>query len=140
MICGRCKVEFETLRCDECPLCEAVSKVMVVIFSRWNPDEIEELAKSIRGNTIQNLIRETEGNGSYMLAHVCRLIRHLGHSVPQGADYLKTRVCDALMKQSAHEASCAKWQRDNGVSYQQSRKMLSLKIGESWKEAAAKFQ
>lgn len=128
MNCDRCNLDAESVRCGECPTCEAVSKILVVIYAHWLPNEIEELAKNIRGNTTQNLIREFQDKRAFLSARICRLIAHLGHFLPRGADHLKGKVCDALLRQSAHEKACDEWRRKNNVSREQSNRMLAEKI------------
>lgn len=124
MKCERCEVDFENLRVGECPLCEAVSKIMVVIFSKWEPSEYKELAQNLRNGTIKELLKRYEDGGAFLSLRVCRLIRHLAHSLDQTEDYLKGRVCEALLAQHGHEEGCAKWMRENGKTRELAMKQL----------------
>lgn len=135
MNCERCEVESEELSVGECPLCQKVTLVLAVIYTKWKPEEYEDLARNLRDDTVAKLIEHYEGCGAFLSARVCRLMRHLGHSLPQGADYLKTRVIAELIRQHAHEESCRKYLAKNNMTFEDGRRALGTKIYQTWRGA-----
>ena len=135
MKCERCDVESDEIKVGECPLCFRVTTVLSVIYCKWEPSEYKELAEALRSDTVDNLVKRHDSNKAFLSLRICRLMRHLGSTIHQGADYLKTRVCAELIRQSAYEAKCVEYMRGKGMDRQQALANLSRQIAELVEEA-----
>lgn len=135
MKCERCDVESDYLKVGECPLCFRVTTVLSVIYCKWEPSEYKELAEALRGDTVENLIKRHDANKAFLSLRICRLMRHLGSTIRQGPDYLKTRVCAELIKQEGFEEKCTEYLRAHNMTREQGLVGISRQIAEMIVEA-----
>lgn len=137
MTCDRCNVPFETeeLEVGECQTCRRVSKIMVYVMSRWALSELEELSKLLKSGYVDAMIKDYDQKRAHAMLRLCRLIRHLGSTIPSGPEHLKGRVCDGIHKRIKSEEANGKWARENGLTIEQLSKLQAKSIQKSLQEA-----
>ena len=111
--CVRCE-RADAVKGGECNTCGHVSTVLTFIHLRWRREELENLAKKLREDSLDDFLTKCSASGHRDSRSLGLMIQRLAYPARMTPDAMKQKVCSALGHYLAEMEGLDKWEAKPG--------------------------
>jgi hypothetical protein len=110
--CMNCQ-NAETNRGYDCPRCDTLLTLACMVNSKWTPDELSDLSKTLRSASIWELRKER--SGAILLQNLLGVCQRLCMVRKLDPDAMRLSLASRIDKQLVHLQKVAEYDAQNGA-------------------------